>query len=178
MLYFSLFILFKSINIDWLVFVLHSFSLCSFAELMMDNYIGIGLVFIGNVTFIIVCCYLFIQIYIYISFANSILDNTMLILFPSDICFHSSHIELISGFHSSALSMEVIMKGIMISTTYTYVYLGQLLIPVSLVDLFIYFISFPIISQILFHIDIMGIIGEIILKNNSILLVFLYYLLY
>jgi len=72
----------------WLVFVLHSFSLGSFGELItvitdnniIFNVLYFGLLGLGIILYLIVFFYLAIQIYVYISFSLSFLHSTVLLL--------------------------------------------------------------------------------------------------
>jgi hypothetical protein len=72
----------------WLVFVLHSFSLGSFGELitvitdnnLIFNVFYIGLIGLGINLYLLVIFYLGIQIYVYISFSLSFLHSTVLLL--------------------------------------------------------------------------------------------------
>lgn len=76
----------------WLVFVLHSFSLGSFGELISvitdnNNIINVfyaGLLGLGIILYLIVIFYLAIQIYVYISFSLSFLHSTILLLFVNN----------------------------------------------------------------------------------------------
>lgn len=128
----------------WLVFVLHSFSLGCFGELitvitdnnMILNVFYFGFLGLGLMLFLLVVFYLGIQIYVYISFSLSFLHSTILLLFTQPI---SPSTNLIP---SSTLS---------ISNSY-------LLIPVSLVDVFSLNMIFYIIilySVLLFFIPIL-----------------------
>jgi hypothetical protein len=101
----------------WLVFVLHSFSLGSFGELITvitdHNFIFyFGFLGLGIVLYLIVFFYLAIQIYVYISFSLSFLHSTVLLLLYHSLFNHIPHNNNI--FHHKSVY----------------------LIPVSLVDLF------------------------------------------
>lgn len=105
----------------WLVFVLHSFSLGSFGELitvitdnnLIFNVFYFGLLGLGIILYLIVFFYLAIQIYVYISFSLSFLHSTVLLLFYNYI-----HIP-----HNNNIFSNISNKSVY-------------LIPVSLVDLF------------------------------------------
>jgi hypothetical protein len=105
----------------WLVFVLHSFSLGSFGELItvitdnniIFNVFYFGLLGLGIILYLIVFFYLAIQIYVYISFSLSFLHSTVLLLLVNYINIpHNSN----PFYHFNNKSIY--------------------LIPVSLVDLF------------------------------------------
>ena len=80
----------------WLVFVLHSFSLGSFGELisvitdnnLIINLFYIGLLGLGIILYLIVIFYLGIQIYVYISFSLSFLHSTILLLLVNNIHYN------------------------------------------------------------------------------------------
>ena len=103
----------------WLVFVLHSFSLGSFGELitvitdnnLIINVFYFGLLGLGIILYLIVFFYLAIQIYVYISFSLSFLHSTVLLLFTNWVHIPANN------------NMNRINRSIY-------------LIPVSLVDLF------------------------------------------
>jgi hypothetical protein len=114
----------------WLVFVLHSFSLGCFGELltvitdnnMILNVFFFGLLGLGIMVFLLVFFYLGIQIYVYISFSLSFLHSTMLLLFVHPLYPSSLHNTVMPSAYSNSNS-----NSLSISNTY-------LLIPVSLVD--------------------------------------------
>jgi hypothetical protein len=69
----------------WLIFVLHSFSLSSFAEIMSKNNILINftLSLLGSILLGLGLFYYSIQLYVYFSFLSYLLYHTYLILFPT-----------------------------------------------------------------------------------------------
>lgn len=73
----------------WLVFVLHSFSLGSFGELItvITDIFYLGLLGLGILFYFIVLFYLGIQIYVYISFSLSFLHSTVLLLLSNSFHF-------------------------------------------------------------------------------------------
>jgi hypothetical protein len=123
----------------WLVFVLHSFSLGSFGELitvitdnnLIFNVFYFGLLGLGIILYLIVFFYLAIQIYVYISFSLSFLHSTVLLLLVQ------SHLHI----HNNNVNYNINNKSIY-------------LIPVSLVDLFninmIFYIIILYISLLFF----------------------------
>jgi hypothetical protein len=97
----------------WLVFILHSFSLCCFGDcyaLFSDKLLNIlyyGFLSIGFILAIIVLSYLGIQIYVYLSFSHSFIHSTILLFFltlSSNIANHAClclvPVSLVDGFQS------------------------------------------------------------------------------
>lgn len=138
----------------WLVFVLHSFSLGCFGELitiitdnnLFFNFFYFGLLGIGIFLFLLVVFYLSIQIYVYISFSLSFLHSTILLLFYEPIYPSSLNIHSNSSFLSS---INIVNK--------------YLLIPVSLVDL----ISLNTIFYLFFLYLLLLIFIPILLSSSS-----------
>ena len=131
----------------WLVFVLHSFSLGSFAQLMVVHNVVLHLTFsfLGFLLFLIVFCYLAIQIYVYIEFATSFLDTTILILFPSFSYFPCNISTSISSLLFIPVSLLDLIHIHMISfilLVYFLVFLSSIfLTPLCLVLSYFYFTS-------------------------------------
>lgn len=139
----------------WLVFVLHSFSLGCFGELLTvitDNNLILniyyfGLLGLGLMLFLLVVFYLSIQIYVYISFSLSFLHSTMLLLF-----YHPIYPSANPSSNSSLCSLHPGLR------VWSSVFSRYLLIPVSLVDvLSINMILYVIVlySSLLFVIPIL-----------------------
>ena len=132
----------------WLVFVLHSFSLGSFGELitvitdnnLIINVFYVGLLGLGIILYLIVIFYLAIQIYVYISFSLSFLHSTVLLLLVNNNHYTHNH-----------------------NLTYNINNNSYYLIPVSLVDL----ININIIFYILILYSLLLLFVPLFLSNSN-----------